>query len=134
MPRAFLWESSTVYDLSSLHPILGYVISCRNSFFLEGEIIENAWTHFPRGPIRLEWNMQEAFLIQRNIKLKLIFTKRYFKEIHHSTSASSKKPVSFILIQISLEPRTTMLRLVEVASIKTTESRSNKDIYVYVYA
>lgn len=31
----------------SLHSILGYVISCRNSFFFwRGEIIENAWTHF----------------------------------------------------------------------------------------
>lgn len=47
---------STISPLS-LHSILGYVISCRNSFFFwRGEIIENAWTHFPRGPIRFEWN------------------------------------------------------------------------------
>ena len=37
---------STISPLS-LHSILGYVISCRNSFFFwRGEIIENAWTHF----------------------------------------------------------------------------------------
>lgn len=47
---------STISPLS-LHSILGYVISCRNSFFfLEGGNNRKRLDAFPRGPIRFEWN------------------------------------------------------------------------------
>lgn len=84
---------STISPLS-LHSILGYVISCRNSFFfLEGGNNRKRLDAFPRGPIRLEWNcvypyksmkLQDTFLsstcYQITISLQIQKNSEYFSQ------------------------------------------------------
>lgn len=82
---------STISPLS-LHSILGYVISCRNSFFfLEGGNNRKRLDAFPRGPILFEWNCVYPYK-SRNYKthfyqarvIKLLYLYRFRKILNTS--------------------------------------------------